>query len=116
MKATHEIDSYVGAGADCLSMCVPIYLAGEHRTAAKNARFMFHEPSSYDLVTDEKVTEPGFEKKMTADKFFERYFGKSQMSPEWREKLRADWKGRDLWFTAGELVEQKSGVVEEIEQ
>ncbi len=115
MKATHEVDAYVGAGADCLSMCVPIYLAGDRRTAARDARFMFHEPSSYDFVTDEKVRRPGFEQKMTSDKFFERYFGKSEMNPEWRDKLRAGWRGRDLWFTAEELIAEESGVVEEVE-
>lgn len=115
MKATHEVETYVGAGADCLSMCVPIYLAGEKRTAAADARFMFHEPSSYDLATDEKVKRPGFEQKMTSEKFFERYFTQSEMNPEWREKLRANWRGRDLWFTAADLVEQGSGVVERVE-
>lgn len=116
MKATHEIDTHVGIGAYCLSMCVPIYLAGNRRTAARNARFMFHEPSSYDFVTDERVRKPGFEQKMTSERFFERYFGKSKMTPGWREKLRAEWKGRDLWFTAEELVAQGSGVVEAVEQ
>lgn len=116
MKATHQIDAHVGAGADCLSMCVPIYLAGHARTAARDARFMFHEPSSYDLVTDERVNKPGFEQKMTSEKFFERYFVNSGMTPEWREKLRALWRGRDLWFTGEQLVEQESGVVEAIDK
>lgn len=116
MKSTHRIDTHVGAGAHCLSMCVPIYLAGERRTAAADALFMFHEPSSYDFVTDERVKKPGFEQKMTSEKFFERYFVKSEMDAEWREKLREDWKDRDLWFTAEELVGQGAGVVKEIER
>jgi len=37
------------------------------------------------------------------------------MNPEWREKLSAAWKDRDLWFTARDLVEQESGVVETLE-
>lgn len=115
IRKTHKVDTYVGAGAKCLSMCVPIYLAGDNRTAAKDAQFMFHEPSSYDLVTDERVKKPGFERKMTSEKFFEHYFVRSEMNPEWREKLRASWKGRDLWFTAEELVDQGSGVVEAVE-
>jgi ATP-dependent protease ClpP protease subunit len=111
MKASHHVDTHVGAGAHCLSMCVPIFLKGAARTAAKDAIFMFHEPSTYDLVTDEKVARPGFERTMTSDKFFERYFVNSDMNSAWREKLRAAWKGRDLWFTAAELMEQESGVV-----
>jgi ATP-dependent protease ClpP protease subunit len=115
MKKTHRVDTFVGADAVCLSMCVPIYLAGESRTAAADARFMFHEPSTYDLVTDEKINKPGFEQRMTSDRFFERYFVQSGMNANWREKLRASWKGRDLWFTAEELAEQGSGVVERVE-
>lgn len=115
LKSTHAVDTYVGAGGYCLSMCVPIYLTGDQRAAAADATFMFHEPSSYDLVTDEKVKRPGFEQKMTSDKFFERYFVRSDMNPEWRERLRADWKGRDLWFTAEMLVDQGSEVVEQLD-
>lgn len=113
-KRTHQVATYVGRGAKCLSMCAPIYLAGDERAAAKDALFMFHEPSSYDLVTDERVEKPGFEQRMTSEKFFERYFAQSEMDPEWREKLRASWKGRDLWFTGEELFEQGSGVVEAV--
>lgn len=29
--------------------------------------------------------------------------------------IGASWKGRDLWFTAEELVEQGSGVVEAVD-
>ena len=112
IKRTHRVVAYVSPGAACLSMCVPIYLAGDERIAAKDAVFMFHEPSAYDLLTDRKVKKPGFEQRMTSEKFFERYFVNSKMDPQWRETLRADWKGRDLWFTGEELVEQKSGVVE----
>ncbi|MFZ5619141.1 MAG: ATP-dependent Clp protease proteolytic subunit [Pseudomonadota bacterium] len=115
MKRTHRVDAYVGDGAVCLSMCVPIYLQGERRTAAPSARFMFHEPSSYDLVTDEKVGKPGFEQRMTSERFFARYFASSEMNAEWREKLRQNWKGRDLWFTAEELAAQGANVVEELE-
>ena len=115
MKETRRVDAYVGAGAFCLSMCVPIYLAGERRTAAPSAAFMFHEPSTRDLFTEEKIDRPGFEQRMTSEKFFDRYFASSGMDAGWRERLRAEWRGRDLWFTAAELVEQRAGVVEAIE-
>lgn len=115
MKETHRVDAYVGEGAFCLSMCVPIYLAAERRTAAASAAFMFHEPSTRDLFTEEKIDRPGFEQRMTSEKFFDRYFAGSGMDPEWRESLRAAWRGRDIWFTAEALVEQGAGVVEAIE-
>jgi ATP-dependent protease ClpP protease subunit len=115
VKRTHKVETYVGERAFCLSMCVPIYLAGDERKAAAGATFMFHEPSSYDLVTDERVEKPGFEQRMTSERFFDRYFVRSGMNEEWREKLRENWRGRDLWFTAAELAEQGSGVVEKVE-
>lgn len=111
MKRTHHVDTRVRAGATCASMCVPIFLAGENRIAGADAAFMFHEPSSVDFVTDEKIDKPAFERRMDAERFFERYFTRSPMDAVWREKLREDWKGRDIWKTGAELVEEGSNVV-----
>lgn len=111
MKATHRVVTRVGPAATCASMCVPIYLAGEERIAAATSRFMFHEPSSVDFITDQKVRKPAFERRRDAERFFTRYFERSPMNPQWREKLREDWKGRDVWKTGEELVTEGSGVV-----
>jgi hypothetical protein len=73
---------------------------------------MFHEPSAYDLVTEEKIDKPSFEARMTSARFFERYFGRSEMNPAWRERLKERWRGQDLWFTAKELVDEGANVVE----
>lgn len=115
MRATHRVDTRVAAGATCASMCVPVFLAGEDRVAAPTSRFMFHEPSSVDFITDEKVRKPAFERRRDAERFFERYFTRSPMNAQWREKLREDWKGRDIWKTGEELVAEESGVVTRLE-
>jgi ATP-dependent protease ClpP protease subunit len=112
MTQSHKVDTHVGADSVCLSMCVPIYLSGETRTAAPSAQFMFHEPSAYDLVTEEKIDKPSFEARMTSARVFERYFGRSEMNPAWRERLKERWRGQDLWFTAKELVDEGANVVE----
>lgn len=114
-KRNFRISTRVNAEEFCLSMCVPIYLRGETRIAASSAIFMFHEPTSRDLFTDAEIDKPGFERRMTSAKFFERYFVNSEMKAEWRETLRENWKGRDLWYTASELVALDSGVVQELE-
>ncbi len=114
IKRTHDVDTFVGDKSVCLSMCVPIYLQGADRSAAPSALFMFHEPSAHDLVTDEKVDKPGFEARMTSARFFERYFGRSEMDAGWRDALRENWRGKELWFTAEELVDQRANVVEEL--
>jgi len=115
MKATHRVDTRVVAGGTCASMCVPIFLTGQARIASPEALFMFHEPSSVDFITDEKVKKPAFEQRMDADRFFERYFERSEMDPAWREKLREEWKGRDIWKTGAALVAEGSNVVTRLE-
>ncbi len=111
MKRSHAVDTRVPEGGLCASMCVPIFLAGEARFAGPSSRFMFHEPTSVDVFTEEEARKPAFERRMDAERFFERYFERSGMDPRWREKLREAWKGRDVWKTGAELVAEGSGVV-----
>ena len=115
MKRTHLIDTRVRGRRACYSMCVPIFLQGAERIASPNARFMFHEPTAYDFFTGEKVDQPQFERDLVSKRFFDRYFGDSPMDPVWRDKLAAEWKGKDLYFTARELVDQNSNIVTVLE-
>jgi len=111
MARTHTLETRVRDGADCLSMCVPIFLKGDMRIAAPGARFMFHEPASYDSYTGERVREPGFERRFVSDRFFDRYFENSPMTPAWRAQLEEDWIGRDVWKSGDDLWRENSGVV-----
>lgn len=111
MAKTHDIETRVGAGKFCLSMCVPIFLKGEARIAAADAYFMFHEPASYNSFSGERTKEPGFERRFFSDRFFDRYFERSPMTPAWRAKLERDWVGRDVWKTGEDLWLEESGVL-----
>ncbi|MDZ7628736.1 MAG: ATP-dependent Clp protease proteolytic subunit [Parvularculaceae bacterium] len=115
MKRTHRVDTRVNAGATCASMCVPIFLAGQNRVAAADARFMFHEPTSVDFFTEEESKKPAFEQRRDAERFFDRYFTASPMDAAWREELRLAWIGRDIWKSGAELVAEGSGVVTAVE-
>lgn len=115
IKRTHDLETRVRRGRNCLSMCVPIFLQGEERIAHPRARFMFHEPASYDSFTGERADEPEFERRFVADRFFDRYFENSPMTPEWRAYLEREWVGKDVWKTGAELVEENSGVVTKLE-
>ena len=112
MRKTHPVETRVSEGRMCASMCVPVYLAGDTRTAAANARFMFHEPARYDYFTEERAAAPAIERRFESDRFFERYFETSGMSEEFRAALRANWRGKDLWFTAEELLVADANVVQ----
>jgi ATP-dependent protease ClpP protease subunit len=114
LKKTHLVETRVEAGGVCASMCALIYFRGEHRSAAASARFMFHESSAYEFFTDEKVERPAFERQLHEERVFRRYFEATEIDPEWAGRLRAEWRGRDIWRTAEELVAEGSNVVEEI--
>ncbi len=115
MKRTHAVDTRVRAGRACYSMCVPIFLQGEQRSAARSARFMFHEPTAYDYFTGEEVKEPTFEKRYVSNQFFNRYFVNSAMDPAWRDKLAAEWRGKDVFRTGQALMDEGSNIVTVLE-
>ena len=116
MKRTHIVDTRVRNRRACYSMCVPIFLMGEERVAAPNARFMFHEPTAYDFFTGEPVREPEYEKRNAADRFFNRYFVNSPMDPAWGDKLRAQWRGKDIWKSGQSLVDERSNIITRLER
>jgi len=111
MKKTHIIETHVGEGAICLSMCVPIYLHGEKRSASRTSQWMFHEPSSYDYITDEKVEENESDRRAASDRFFQKYFVNSEMDAQWRNKLQKEWVGKDVWRTGQQLVDEQSNII-----
>lgn len=115
MKKTHIVDTRVRRGYKCYSMCVPIFLKGERRFAGENAIFMFHEPTARDFYTGEEVRQPAFEQALTTRRFVDRYFVNSNADPAWLERLLAEWKGRDVFKSARELVDEGSGIVTELE-
>lgn len=111
MKNTHLVETTVGANSDCLSMCVPIYLRGEIRSASASSRWMFHEPTSYDYVTGEKADRDDEDRREAGERFFQKYFVNSEMNPAWRMKLQQAWVGRDVWFSGQQLKEQQSNII-----
>lgn len=114
MKLSHQVHTFVGSKQICLSMCVPIYLQGQKRMAAPGSRWMFHEPIHVDAHTGDEVSKPEFERQFFARKFFDRYFTNSQMDPAWRKRLEAEWKGKEVWKTGQQLVDEQANIVTEL--
>lgn len=111
MKRTHQVITYVGPGRNCLSMCVPIFLVGQQRIASRNSRWMFHEPSSVDFFTEEKIKVPESERQAIVDRFVERYFVNSPINRKWLASLLKMWKGKNIWRTGGQLVNEGSNII-----
>lgn len=113
MKRSHTVETQVKANRYCLSMCVPIYLQGQRRLGSVSSRWMFHEPKLINVFTDEIEEQNSFDQKRSSYKFFNRYFVNSPMDEKWREKLREEWTGKDVWFTGAQLIDQQANIIQE---
>jgi ATP-dependent protease ClpP protease subunit len=123
-KLSHEraIDTHVNAGSICASMCVPIYLVGAERSAHSAAKFMFHEVrlvlrSDTDRAVRDALSQPGV-RQMAVNHFTNQLFGDDigprSVDAQWLDQMRKKIKGRDVWLTGRQLMEQGSGVVDKL--
>ena len=111
---TRQIDTRVEAGHMCASMCVPIYLVGAERSAHPSAKFMFHEVSFMGRA-------PDIDRQMlkqvldhATSQLFDDDMGPRSVDAKWLEKMRQQIRGRDVWLTGRQLVDQGSGVVDRL--
>ncbi len=113
---THMLVTSVDAGGICASMCVPVYLQGQRRIAAANAEFMFHEVNFRDFFSKEKdQSVPDSAIGAETDRFFDTYFETAGVPQSWIRKVRADVAGgNEVWKTGRELLDEKSGIVQQL--
>jgi len=114
---THRLETRVGTDAMCASMCVPVYVQGQRRVAASGARFLFHDVSFRDYFTSEKEAVPAAATARETGRFFARFLENAGISQGWLEKVRGEMAGgRDVWKTAQDLVDENSGIVQEVSE
>ncbi len=112
---THKLETVVGAGSVCASMCVPVYLQGQRRTAAADARFMFHEVSFRESFSKDEIDVPDGAKVIATDRLFIKYFTAAGVPEAWIGKVRADMAGGgDVWKTARALADENAGIVQQV--
>ena len=75
---------------------------------------MFHEPRTFDYFTGEEVKGPKSEMEGLSKRFFNRYFTNSEMSPAWRAQLEKEWKGKDVWRSGRQLVDERSNIIHQL--
>lgn len=130
-KSGSDVAMRVGRQGICASMCVPIYLSGSRRSAAPDARFMFHEArlakndpgyqklrqSAQGVLSKQEFA--SFEKTVTSgvtDGLFGRDMNYRDVNSDWLRNMRARVRGgNDVWLTGQQLVDQGSGVVHVLE-
>lgn len=115
IAATHHIETVVESGAICASMCVPVYLQGQERSAAADARFMFHKVSFNEFLSGEENAVPEAAKTRETDRLFARYFRAAGVSQEWIARTRSAMAdGAEVWKTAQQLVDERASIVQSV--
>ncbi len=126
-SSVRGIDTLVQKAGVCASMCVPIFLAGSKRMADPEANFMFHQVSlnlnakgdkkRQDFSEAEKVlfsqAKEAVESRAT-DEFFRSDIGLRGVSTAWLARMRQQISGHDVWISAQQLVDERSGIIDSL--
>lgn len=114
LARTHEVETVVGPGERCLSMCVPIYLAGTTRTASPRSRWMFHEVRIRDVLSDKELPVPDHVRIKNTDQLFDNYFRPAGVSQSWIAVTRHAMRQGDVWKSGQTLVNEQAGIIQRL--
>jgi hypothetical protein len=105
VQHTHPLRTVVRHGSKCWSACVPVFLAGKHRTAALTSTWMFHEVWTTDGHGSPRID------RARSDRVFNDYFLSAGVSEAWLKRLYLLIPHSDYWQTGQNLWEDKSGII-----
>ena len=111
LRRTHRLETVVEGSGTCASMCVPVYLQGEVRRATPRSRWMFHNVSFRDVLTNEKQDSRPEAIKARTDKLFDDYFRPAGVPEDWIKDIRLQMKSGDVWRSGDELIRERAGIV-----
>lgn len=117
LRERYRLETFVEGRGICASMCVPVYLQGDVRTAAPDARFMFHEVSFRESLSDDSLEVPSKAVEKATDRFFAKYLETAGVSRDWLVEIRrAITGGSEVWKTGRELVSDNAGIVQSLKE
>lgn len=115
IRATYPLETVVENRGICASMCVPVYLQGDVRRSAASAKFMFHEVSFRESLSDDKISVPEKAVGSATDRFFEKYFLPAGVPADWIGAVRRAMSGgTDVWKTGRDLLDEHAGIVQDL--
>jgi hypothetical protein len=105
IKLRHQLITVVPHGKLCASMCIPIFLQGEDRLAARASLWIFHEAAQQQAN--------GLQRTDMAEtwRLFRKYYAPAGVSMHWLKSIAPMIKEADLWQTGGDLISAKSGII-----
>src|SRR5262249_38293493 len=103
IKRTHRLITVVPDGDLCASMCIPIFLQGDDRLAARTSNWIFHEAAKQGANEKEQMEE--------TLRLFDRYYVPAGVPTHWIKSIVPVIKRANLWQTGGDLIRAKTGIV-----
>ena len=103
IKPTHRLVTAVLNSKLCASMCIPIFLQGDDRLAARTSSWIFHEAAKRGANGKERLEE--------TLRLLRTYYVPAGVSTHWINSVVPIIKRADLWQSGGDLIEAKTGIV-----
>ena len=102
LRKTHHLTTRVSRGETCLSMCVPVFLQGQDRVAARASVWMFHPViKGQTHLLDVSAWED----------LIKAYYLPAGVERTWLDSLRSQVGApAEVWLTGGQLMDAKSGI------
>lgn len=107
LKRTRRLTTAVYPGMTCGSMCIPIFLQGEERSAGTATLWLLHEVSRSDPKT-KKLIELNPKKTQNS---FRNYFLPAGVPQAWIDMITKKIRGRDVWWTGGQIYKSGSNII-----
>jgi Clp protease len=105
IKLQHQLITVVPHGKLCASMCIPIFLQGEDRLAARASLWIFHEAAQRQANGGQRTD------MAETWRLFRKYYAPAGVSMHWLKSIAPMIKEADLWQTGGDLISAKSGII-----
>src|SRR5262245_13623116 len=100
IKQTHRLITAVLDDQLCASMCIPIFLRGDDRLAARTSLWLFHEAAKQGADGKERMEE--------TLRLFHKYYVPAGVCPDWIRRIVPIVKRADLWESGDDLVSAKT--------
>lgn len=106
IKRTHTLDTSVGPGARCGSMCLPLYLQGDTRFGARSSAWLFHEVTRRGSGFGKLRRVEGSQRRL-----IDAYWIPAGVSRPWIERMLQESDNHDWWQTGAELIADRAGII-----
>jgi ClpP protease-like protein len=105
IKQTHRLITAVRDGELCASMCIPIFLQGHDRLAARTSLWIFHQAAKREANGKKR------EDMEETLRLFRRYYVPAGVSMDWIKSIAPIIKKGNLLQTGGDLISAKTGII-----